>query len=305
MKLKTIAFLFVFIIILFSNSVKGQHIKFSKTKNGLYYKFHIRNKMAIKAQLGDILIAELTIRTTDSIIFTNKGKPQKIFRVDTSNYKGDLNEGLRLMGKGEKATFIILTDSLKKIMHLPFNQKNKILYYDIKIKDIITKAEIEKEKEAKEEKQQILRDSAILKESKDLIKYLEINDIKSNPSATGLYYIEIIEGNGAKAEMAKRVSINYIGKLTNGKIFDTNIEKIAKEAGIFKKDYQYLPLIFSLGSGEVIPGWDEGICRMKVGGMSKLIIPSKLGYGERGSDSETIPPFSILIYEIDLINIEN
>ena len=146
MKLKTIAFLFVFIIILFSNPVKGQHTKFSKTKNGLYYKFHIRNKMAIKAQLGDILIAELTIRTTDSIIFTNKGKPQKIFRVDTSNYKGDLNEGLRLMGKGEKATFIILTDSLKKIMHLPFNQKNKILYYDIKIKDIITKAEIEKEK---------------------------------------------------------------------------------------------------------------------------------------------------------------
>lgn len=109
-------------------------------------------------------------------------------------------------------------------------------------------------------------------------------------TASGLHYIITKEGNGAKAEKGKTVSVHYTGTLLNGTKFDSSLDRGQ-------------PISFVLGQGQVIPGWDEGIALMKVGTKAKLIIPSNLAYGERGAGG-VIPPNAPLIFEVELVDVK-
>ena len=301
-----IAILFVALLaVIITSCGKSKYPGFKETKNGLYYKFIVENKDAKKPSLGDILVAELTVKTAaDSTLFTNAGNPQKLFRLDTSYYKGDLNEGLALMGIGDSATFIISADSLKKVMQLPPSIKaGDVLYYTIKLHEIVLKADAEKEKNKMMAEQQKMMEEAKANEPKEMEKYLSDNKIKVKPTESGLYYIEIKKGNGAKAEKGKKVKVNYTGKLTNGTVFDTSLESEAKKSNTFNEKRPYEPIEFTLGNGEVIPGWDEGIGLMKVGGKAKLVIPSKIAYGEKGAGG-VIRPFSTLVFEVELLGVK-
>ncbi|KAF3928228.1 hypothetical protein AA313_de0207170 [Arthrobotrys entomopaga] len=95
-------------------------------------------------------------------------------------------------------------------------------------------------------------------------------------------------GTGPEAKKGQKVSMRYIGKLTNGKIFDSN-----------KKGK---PFTFALGKGDVIKGWDIGIAGMKVGGERKLVIPPSLAYGN--SSPPGIPKNSTLVFEVKLLEIK-
>ena len=303
-KKNQIAILFIALLAVVTISCgKSKYPGFKETKNGLYYKFYIENKDAKKPGVGDILVAELTVRTADSTLFTNSGNPQKLFKLDTSYYKGDLNEGLALMGIGDSATFIIPADSLKKVMSLPpFIKSGDVLYYDIKISGIVSKADAEKEKQAAMATQQKMIDDAKANEPKVMEKYLSDNKIKVKPTVSGLYFIDVKKGSGAKAEKGKKVKVNYIGRLADGTVFDTSIESEAKKSNTYNPKRPYEPFEFTLGNSEVIPGWDEGISLMKVGGKAKLVIPSKIGYGERGAGN-SIPPCSVLVFEVELVGV--
>lgn len=149
-----------------------------------------------------------------------------------------------------------------------------------------------------------MMEDAKVKETKDFEKYLAENKIKVNPTESGLYFIEITKGIGIKAVKGRKVKVNYTGKLIDGKIFDTSIKADAMKGNVYNEKRPYQPIEFTLGRGDVIPGWDEAISMMKVGGKAKLVIPSKLGYGEKGVGS-TIPPCSILIFEVELVSVEN
>ncbi len=100
---------------------------------------------------------------------------------------------------------------------------------------------------------------------------------------------DIIIGDGEEVKIGDKVKVNYIGTLLNGTEFDNSYTSGS-------------PFEFTVGSGEVIKGWDEGIVGMKVGGKRKLTIPSSLAYGEKGS-GDKIPPNSGLVFEIDLVEI--
>jgi FKBP-type peptidyl-prolyl cis-trans isomerase len=106
---------------------------------------------------------------------------------------------------------------------------------------------------------------------------------------TGLKYKDIQVGNGEEAVKGKTVFVHYTGTLEDGKKFDSSYDRNA-------------PLGFTLGAGQVIKGWDEGITGMKVGGKRKLIIPPKLAYGEVGFPN-LIPPNSTLYFDVELINV--
>jgi FKBP-type peptidyl-prolyl cis-trans isomerase len=97
-------------------------------------------------------------------------------------------------------------------------------------------------------------------------------------------------GTGAEAVAGKKVTVHYTGTLTNGKKFDSSVDR--KQ-----------PFTFNLGAGQVIQGWDKGVVGMKVGGKRKLTIPPALGYGARGAGT-VIPPNSTLIFEIELLKVE-
>jgi hypothetical protein len=114
----------------------------------------------------------------------------------------------------------------------------------------------------------------------------------------GLKYIDLKVGKGAVAVSGKQVTMQYTGWLSSGPPpFDSS-----RQAG-------RTPFVLTLGAGQVIPGWDEGIQGMKVGGKRKLILPPELGYGANGqTDQQTgavvIPPNATLVFEVELMKVE-
>lgn len=110
----------------------------------------------------------------------------------------------------------------------------------------------------------------------------------SGPAPTKLEKKDLIVGTGKEANAGATVTVNYVGVLYKGaKEFDASWKR--KE-----------PFQFKLGSGQVIPGWDQGVRGMKVGGRRELVIPAKLAYGKTGSPP-TIPPNAPLVFVIDLL----
>ena len=106
---------------------------------------------------------------------------------------------------------------------------------------------------------------------------------------SGLRYKIIQKGSGAQAEKGKSVSVHYEGSLDNGQVFDSSYRR---------KD----PITFTLGIGQVIQGWDEGIALLKEGDKARFVIPSYLGYGERGAGG-VIPPNATLVFDVELVKV--
>ena len=105
----------------------------------------------------------------------------------------------------------------------------------------------------------------------------------------GLESVDIKVGTGALAQAGKHVSVHYVGTLTNGTKFDSSRDR--------NEGFD-----FTLGGGEVIKGWDQGVAGMKVGGVRKLTIPPELAYGARGFPP-VIPPNSTLVFEVELLSV--
>ncbi|MFB3917692.1 MAG: FKBP-type peptidyl-prolyl cis-trans isomerase [Terriglobales bacterium] len=113
---------------------------------------------------------------------------------------------------------------------------------------------------------------------------------KPTTKADGLEYWDIKTGTGREAKAGDTVNVHYTGWLTNGKKFDSSLDRGQ-------------PFSFKLGAGQVIRGWDEGVAGMKVGGKRQLHIPPQLGYGSRGAGG-VIPPNATLIFDVELLGMK-
>lgn len=108
-------------------------------------------------------------------------------------------------------------------------------------------------------------------------------------TASGLKYMDMVEGTGASPQPGQTVSVHYVGTLENEKEFDSSYKR-----GV--------PSDFRFGVGEVIKGWDEGLKTMKVGGKRKLIIPGRIGYPQ--GKPPDIPPMATLVFVVELMAIK-
>jgi peptidylprolyl isomerase len=106
-------------------------------------------------------------------------------------------------------------------------------------------------------------------------------------TASGMKYVDLKVGDGATPGMGQRVRVHYIGKLENGKEFENSYN-------------QGPPAEFTVGSG-LIPGWNEALQTMKVGGKRRITLPPDLAYGPTGSGK--IPPNATLTFEIELLGV--
>jgi FKBP-type peptidyl-prolyl cis-trans isomerase len=109
-------------------------------------------------------------------------------------------------------------------------------------------------------------------------------------TASGLQYEDKVVGKGASPQPGQKVTVHYTGWLTNGKKFDSSVDRGT-------------PFEFVIGKGQVIKGWDEGVSTMKVGGKRKLTIPANLGYGDRGAGAD-IPPGATLVFDVELLGVQ-
>jgi peptidylprolyl isomerase len=138
------------------------------------------------------------------------------------------------------------------------------------------------------------RSATATKRKKRIIKRAPKTAVAPKPSPigqtpSGLIYVITRHGEGPQPKAGDTVVVNYTGVLTNGKQFDSSLDR-----GI--------PFSFELGAGRVIKGWDEGIAKLHVGDQATLIIPSELAYGARGIG--TIPGDATLIFVVELMGIK-
>ena len=126
-------------------------------------------------------------------------------------------------------------------------------------------------------------------EDKAIQDYLTANDLTAEKTAEGLYYIITKEGTGGRANITSTVTVHYRGYLLDGSVFDSSYDRAEKST---------FPL------ANVIQGWQLGIPKLKEGGSGKLLIPSKLAYGERGQPNSIIGANEPLVFDIELFIVE-
>ena len=157
-------------------------------------------------------------------------------------------------------------------------------------------------KEALIEKKRIAEEMA-KKEQQDFIALMKEQYPNLETTGSGLMYVVEKPGDGPKPELGAKVEIDYAGYLIDGTMFDTSIEELAKENGVYNQQRQYQPYPVSYGpQAQVINGWKEGMKLFNIGGKGRLIIPPHLGYGAAGAGG-VIPPNAWLIFDIELVRI--
>lgn len=268
---------------------------YTKAEKGLLIKMLRQKKSGQKPNLSDVMTLNLSYAlfkgdNKDSVMFDSKKIPQGELMVQLNpvSYKGDIMEGLAMLETGDSATFITRADSFflktARAPQLPPGIKSgDNLIFFVGLTKFVTIAQLQAEK---------VKIDSIAKadEEVNLRKYLLEQNITEQPSASGLIIIRQTEGAGEKPKSGQKVTVHYTGYLLNGSKFDSSVDRGE-------------PFSFTLGQGQVIKGWDEGIAELKPGSKAKLIIPSTIGYGAQGAGAN-IPPFSTLVFEVELISAE-
>ncbi len=274
---------------------------YTKADNGLHYKFFNQDESAPKAQEGEGITIRYTLKkqSNDSMIFDSKSSsPEGTNRLGLGKSMsiGGIEDALKMMAKGDSASFIISSDSFflktngyKQLP--PFVKPGEHLTFFVKMVDIKSKKEIEENQKMQMAEQQAKAKEAMEREKGDFDKYLADNKITTKPNASGLIYIETKKGSGPAPKALEMVKVHYTGKLLDGTTFDSSVERGE-------------PIEFVIGQQpqQVITGWEEGLMMMKKGGKAKLIIPSNLAYGEGGRAQ--IPPYAPLVFDVELIDIK-
>lgn len=225
--------------------------------------------------LAALMVLPLFVESNETLNAQDAAKP-----ADHVSYALGLNVGASLGQQGLKAEDIKSADFISGIV-----DGIALKGADLKL----TEAEIQAALETLE-KRLVERTQSAAKEN--LAKsqaFLDANKAKDGVQTlpSGLQYQELKKGTGAQPKQNSRVTVHYEGKLIDGKIFDSSIER--KEPATF-------------GVTQVIPGWTEALQRMRVGDKWKLVIPPDLAYGEQGRPG--IPPNAALVFEVELLKVE-
>ena len=227
-------------------------------------------------------------------ISSNYGNPDRLFIVNKNPKQGGIDEFLTTLHIGDSALMICPADSMTKYLeNTEFKPEDKVWIY-LTVNQIVSAEEIT---EYTKEKQ--LRDA---KEDEQLTEFVLRKYDKAEKQSTGLFYVNLKEGLGKKAEFGKMVSVNYTVCDTNGKIIDSNVEEVARKGKIHKENILYEPFEFLLGDDALISGWVQGVSLMKEGGHAILVIPSKLAYGE--IKYRSIEPYTPLVFDIHLLKVK-
>lgn len=278
---------------------------------GLKYNI-VKDAGNAKAEPGDLLSISMTITTDRDSVIANTydiGLPQIINIAPDSIpglYPGDYNTMFKMLGEGDSAVFHMDMDTLQARLNQPKPEfVDKYFIFNVKVNKHFKKGELTDSALYAEVNTYFEEQIENLKnvEETKINNYVSDNKLETEKTSSGLQYVFIEKGNGELPKPTDTVVVNYTGRLTSGKVFDSSVEEEALKAGIHNPMRTYEPAKFTIGVGQVIPGWDEGLVLIPVGSKVQLIIPSILAYGQQGDMRGMIPPYSPLVFDIELLEI--
>ena len=286
--IKKILLLVVLSTFIFSCDYFSKYPGFSKTKSNIYYQLIKFGESSEKAKSGDYLTVDIIYKTiNDSAFFAGRRKLQ----ITEPTFPGAIEECFLMLAEEEQASFIIsANDFFTKTLEttLPsFIHEGDPMKVDIDVIDIQTEEEYIMEKEAflywiedfGDYEQVILR------------QYVEQKKIDISPTETGLYHLVLNEGIGEKVFIGDTVTVHYEGKFFNGKFFDSTKRRNSPFKFVYGRKWQ------------VVEGLEEAIGRMVEGERALFILPSQLGFGETGSSTGIIPPYTSTLFDVELLEV--
>ncbi|HRH67521.1 MAG TPA: FKBP-type peptidyl-prolyl cis-trans isomerase [Bacteroidia bacterium] len=294
---KLIILSFGLIALFISACKKGKEMT---TNSGFRYVLYTDVK-GPNPQLNDYVTIEMVYRTADdSVLFDSRENSRPLrFELEKIPFKGSYEDGLTYLCAGDSATFYVPADSMynfhftRQGRTIPQEQttfkKGSFLKFDIKLLRIQSKTEAELEMEEELSK----REKA---GNKILEQYVADHKLESNFDSAGFYLEFIKHGTGTLADSGLLISVDYTGKFLDGRVFDSSAQLGH-------------PYRFVLGAKQVVPGWELACEKMREGDKVKLLLPSRLAYGEEGfrdpkNATFIVPSYAPLLFEIEVIKIE-
>lgn len=291
-----------------------------KTESGLTYTV-IEEGEGQAVEDGQFMLMNMLYKDeTDSVWMdtSEKGIPVVVPKNDSvwRASEGSIEQIFNELKKGDSVSFTIsiqdfFSNTVKGDLPPNVNKEGTLTFY-VGVDDVLNQEEVMAWQQEMMQKQQkkMQADAAgqLTKDVEAIEEYLKENGIDAQKTESGLFYVIKEEGQGEQATAGDTVKVKYAGHVLNGPYFDTNIESVAKEHGLYNEQraaqggYEQ-PFQFVLGQGQVISGWDEGIALLKEGGKATLYIPSPLAYGPRQRSAE-IQANSILVFDVELLEVQ-
>jgi FKBP-type peptidyl-prolyl cis-trans isomerase FkpA len=279
------------ISLLFLNSCDyfSKYPGYKKSKSGFYYKLEKFGESSQKAKPGDYITADISYLTlTDSLFFEGRRKLQ----ITDPSYPGSIDECFLMLAQDEKATFIIsAADFFEKTLETTvpeFLQATNEMKVSIDIIEVQTENDYYREKEAFLNWIEDFGDY----EKVILRQFIEQQKIAISPTSSGLFHLILKPGEGESVQVGDTVTVHYEGKFLNGKFFDSTKRRNSPFQFVYGKKWQ------------VVSGLEEAIGRMKAGERSIFILPSQIAFGETGSSTGIIPPYTSTIFEVELLELK-
>ncbi len=278
-------------------AVKANAQTFQKTTKGTEYQMLTHNT-GDRIKLSDIVTFNAIQKTgKDSILFSSylKGAPLQA-QVAA---EGDLMDIFPLLTVKDSVLIKIPTDSIFKNNEQsrpPFLPKGSNMYFILKIERVQSLEEAIAERK-------VMMDKYAADETAGTAAYIAEHKLVLKTTASGLKYRITKPSVLRKPLTGDTVYVNYTGRTLDGKVFDSSVAAEATKGGLVQPGRTYEPINFALGTGAVIPGWDEGLALLGTGAKAQFIIPSSLAYGEKGAGDD-IKPFSTLIFDVEMVKIK-
>ena len=302
-----------------ARSAPAQQPQYNRLKSGTEYRIYrrvngryVRQPAVVPAtaaaayskRVGQVMALHVEYRTAkDSVLMQSRkqmmGLPVRV-PLQAVDRKGGLEEAISLLQAGDSAVFRFNADSIS-IKSTGQPAPPQIKRHGNTMRLLIKVAAIQSQADAMTAQQsdmQVMQAKAKQLEEKQkpiddklIQEYLQKNSLQAQKTAAGTYYVITQAGAGPKPQTGQTVSVRYTGSLLNGTVFDAS----DRHGGA--------PFDFTLGQGQVIPGWDEGIAQLPKGSKATLLIPSGQGYGARGTGAD-IPPNAVLRFDVELVDVK-
>lgn len=277
-----------------ASTLAAQQIKLD---NGSAYEILKANPEGRMAIDGEYLRFHASLKTqSDSLMFSTKSaEGPQIVMVDTSAaQKTEVTIVLQKMREGELAKISMSLDQFG--VKPPGLEQDTVVFYEVELLEIVSKEAFQSEQKAKEAKKSADRERVKAREQETLAFHADVltqyragtlENIET--TASGLKYVIHEMGEGDVPTKGDPISVNYIGSLAEGDKppFDQSFRR-----GV--------PINFSVGTGRVIAGWDEGLLLLPAGTKATFFIPSELGYEDRGTPDGSIPPGAELVFYVEV-----